>query len=103
MTEKRFKSAFYDTYDGTFSIQDKLYSKENKHLHTLDEIIDLLNELDKKYIDEFSLRETLQQELQRSEEENKQLKTKLIKTRKKLNNTPNTIHEKKTKNNKNKT
>ena len=38
------------------------------------EVVDLLNELDEKYVDEFSLRETLQQELQRSEEENKQLK-----------------------------
>lgn len=46
MTEnKRFNLAFYDEYDGTFSIQDKLYWKENKHLHSLDEIVDLLNEL----------------------------------------------------------
>ena len=40
-----------------------------------DEIVDLLNELDGNWIDEFSLRETLQLELQRVEEENKQLKT----------------------------
>lgn len=40
-------------------------------------IIDLLNELDEKYVDEFALRETLQQELQRVEEENKQLKQQL--------------------------
>lgn len=46
MTEdKRFNLAFYDNYDGTFSIQDTLYEEENKHLHSLDEIIDLLNEL----------------------------------------------------------
>ena len=38
------------------------------------EVVDLLNELDEKYVNEFSLRETLQQELQRSEEENNQLK-----------------------------
>ena len=45
MAEKRFNLAFYDKYDGTFSIQDALYQKENKHLHSLDEVIDLLNEL----------------------------------------------------------
>ena len=44
--DKRFNLAFYDEYDGTFSIQDMLYWEENKHLHSLDEIIDLLNELD---------------------------------------------------------
>ena len=44
-TNKRFNLAFYDNYDGTFSIQDKLYYKENKHLHSLDEIINLMNEL----------------------------------------------------------
>lgn len=48
MTEKRFNLAFYDNYDGAFSIQDTLYKKENKHLHSLDEIIDLLNELSDK-------------------------------------------------------
>jgi hypothetical protein len=41
------------------------------------EIVDLLNEIDEKYIDEFSLRETLQLELQRVEEENEQLKKEL--------------------------
>ena len=44
-TNNRFNLAFYDNYDGTFSIQDKLYCGENKHLHSLDEIINLLNEL----------------------------------------------------------
>ena len=38
----------YDEYDGTFSIQDKLYWKENKHLHSLDEIVDLLNKLEEE-------------------------------------------------------
>lgn len=37
-------------------------------------IIDLLNELDEKYVDEFALRETLQQELQIVENKNEQLK-----------------------------
>lgn len=47
-TDKRFNLAFYDEYDGTFSIQDKLYWKENKHLHSLDEIVDLLNKLEEE-------------------------------------------------------
>lgn len=38
------------------------------------EIVDLLNELDEKYVDEFSLRETLQLDLQRVEEENENLR-----------------------------
>ena len=50
-TNKRFNLAFYDEYDGTFSIQDKLYWEENKHLHSLDEIIDLLNDLNNKNLD----------------------------------------------------
>ena len=40
-------------------------------------IVELLNELNDKYIDEYALRETLQQDLQRVEEENKELKGKL--------------------------
>ena len=48
MTEKRFNLAFYDKYDGTFSIQDALYQKENKYLHSLDEIVDLLNKLEEE-------------------------------------------------------
>ena len=36
-----------------------------------------LNELHNKYIDEYTLRETLQLELQRVEEENKELKNKI--------------------------
>lgn len=47
--------------------------QNNKRL-SLSNVLDLLNELDEKYVDEFSLRETLQLELQRVEEENKQLK-----------------------------
>ena len=38
------------------------------------EVVDLLNELDEKYVDEFALRETLQQELQRVEKENEHIK-----------------------------
>lgn len=48
---KRFNLAFYDNYDGTFSIQDTLYLKENKHLHSLDEIVDLLNELHEENVE----------------------------------------------------
>ena len=62
MTEKRFK------------LVDIGFVYDNDELIGMKEIVDLLNELDEKYVDEFSLRETLQQELQRSEEENKQLK-----------------------------
>jgi hypothetical protein len=39
-----------------------------------DEVVELLNGLHEKYIDEYTLRETLQLELQRVEEENKELK-----------------------------
>ena len=39
-----------------------------------EEICELLNELHDKYIDEYALRETLQLDLQRVEEENKELK-----------------------------
>lgn len=45
MTEKRFELVFED-YD-TFSIRDNDYIKENKHYHTLQEIVELLNQLDK--------------------------------------------------------
>ena len=68
MTEKRFVKGYHTIRD----------IKEN---HTYDFqvniICDLLNELDGKWIDEFSLRETLQLELQRVEEENDQLKQQL--------------------------
>ena len=39
-----------------------------------DKFVELLNMLHEQYIDEFSLRETLQQDLQRIEAENEQLK-----------------------------
>ena len=54
-----------------FAIYDEL---EKNSMISVEEVVNLLNELDEKYVDEFSLRETLQQELQRSEEENEQLK-----------------------------
>lgn len=57
---------------GYHTIRDRL---ENKvYDFRVDKICNLLNELDSKYVDEFSLRETLQLELQRVEEENEQLK-----------------------------
>lgn len=60
---------------GYHTIRD---TNENKtYDFRVDIICGLLNELDEKWIDEFSLRETLQQELQRAEEENKQLKSEI--------------------------
>ena len=64
MTEKRFK------------LVDIGFVYDNDELIGMEEIVDLLNELDEKYVDEFSLRETLQQELQRVEEENEQIRNK---------------------------
>ena len=65
MTEKRFVKGYHTIRD----------TKENKtYDFRVDIICDLLNELDEKWIDEFNLRETLQQELQRVEEGNKQLR-----------------------------
>ena len=46
----------------------------DKGFADIDDIVDLLNELHNKYIDEYALRETLQLDLQRVEEENKELK-----------------------------
>jgi len=58
---------------GYHTIRD---TNENKtYDFRVDIICDLLNELDGKWVGEFSLRETLQQELQRVEEENEQLKS----------------------------
>ena len=57
-----------------FAIYDEL---EKNSMISVEEVVNLLNELDEKYVDEFSLRETLQQELQRVENENEQLKIKL--------------------------
>ena len=64
MTERFTKG--YHTIRDTY--ENKTYD------FRVDIICGLLNELDEKWIDEFSLRETLQQELQRVEEENEQLK-----------------------------
>lgn len=50
------------------------YIKKNGTPMHIEEVVDLLNELDEKYVDEFALRETLQQELQIVENENEQLK-----------------------------
>lgn len=47
MPEERFELVFVDEYDNTFSISDNDYIQENKHYHTLEEIIELLNQLNK--------------------------------------------------------
>ena len=66
MTEKRFgvitNWCIYENVNGV-----------EKWL-TFDKVVELLNELHNKYIDEYALRETLQLDLQRVEEENKELK-----------------------------
>lgn len=74
MTEnKRFiLKADYDWW-GVLDTTGEIKGEYNDCFST-DEVVDLLNELDEKYVDEFSLRETLQIELQRVEEENKELK-----------------------------
>ena len=63
--EKRFIKGYHTIRD---TYENKTYD------FRVDIICNLLNELDEKWIAEFSLRETLQQELQRVEEENKNLK-----------------------------
>ena len=68
MTAKRFTKGYHTIRD----------TNENKtYDFRVDIICGLLNELDEKWIDELSLRETLQQELQRVEEENGQLKKQI--------------------------
>lgn len=64
MTEKRFIKGYHTIRD----------TNENKSYDfRVDIICNLLNEFDEKWIGEFSLRETLQLELQRVESENKPL------------------------------
>lgn len=75
MTAKRFKIADYPS-DIEDTLTGKKYAMSSYGTH-MEIICDLLNELDEKWIDEFSLRETLQQDLQRVEEENKQLKKQI--------------------------
>ena len=68
MTAKRFTKGYHTIRD----------TNENKtYDFRVDIICGLLNELDEKWIDELSLREKLQQELQRVEEENEQLKQEI--------------------------
>ena len=106
MTEKRFIRGG-DCYSSRYLHSDEKFRKEinwNINLpkerefksgecivtdkddtaYHIDEVVELLNnlheenkKLDEKYIDEFSLRETLQQELQRVENENEQLKQRI--------------------------
>jgi transcriptional regulator with GAF, ATPase, and Fis domain len=66
MTDKRFDGLFK-----TYSINEGYVTVSEKEI---DDVIKQLNELHNKYVDEFALRETLQLELQRVEEENKELK-----------------------------
>jgi hypothetical protein len=72
MSEKRFKIADYPT-DIEDTVTGEKYPCSSYGTH-MEIICDLLNELHNKYIDEYTLRETLQLELQRVEEENKELK-----------------------------
>jgi hypothetical protein len=75
MTEKRFNKHIPDScYTSCVIILD---NHTDKGFADIDDIVDLLNELHNKYIDEYTLRETLQLELQRVEEENKELKAQL--------------------------
>ena len=73
MTEKRFKRI---SVCGDWGVKD-IEKDKVLFFGTTDEVIDtvdLLNELDAKYVDEYALRETLQLELQRIENENEQLR-----------------------------
>lgn len=79
MTEKRY---YLENFKDFTVITLRLYDRKIKYKHydwltESHKIVDLLNELDEKYVDEFSLRETLQQELQRVEKENEELKKEL--------------------------
>lgn len=70
MTVKRFTRGYHTIRD----------TNENENYDfRVDIICDLLNELNEKWIDEYALRETLQQELQKVEEENKQLRQQINK------------------------
>ena len=73
MTKKRFERIYADVdvfcRDHNAKGISQLIEKED-----YDKIVDLLNELHNKYIDEYALRETLQLDLQRVEEENTHIK-----------------------------
>ena len=77
MTEnKRFTFIHFDW------LQWHIYDNESLLCEVTDDedaenLCKLLNGLHKKYIDEYTLRETLSLELQRVEEENKELKNKI--------------------------
>lgn len=81
MTEKRFTieiwqegSLFYRDDKEGFSTHNSTGYVTNLVENKLNELSEENEQLKNKYIDEFSLRETLQQELQRVEYENEQLK-----------------------------
>ena len=77
MIKKRFEIVESSIIDGAKVIKDneKKYTFPST-FETLFNYRKALNELNDRYIDEFCLRETLQQELQRVEYENEQLKAK---------------------------
>lgn len=80
MIKKRFEIIESAIIDGAKVIKDneKKYTFASTfETETLINYRKALNELNDRYIDEFSLRETLQQELQRVEYENEQLKERL--------------------------
>ena len=83
MAEKRFIDGEEESIEDQFLIDTKTdtnYWIDNG----LDDIIKLLNELDENWIKELNLRETLQLDLQRVEEENKQLKQLIKKFEKEI-------------------
>lgn len=94
MTKKRFEIIESAIIDGAKVIKDN----EKKYVfpstfETLFNYRKALNELDDRYIDEFSLRETLQQDLQRVEYENEQLRAKNEGLEKDLQETMNIFNE----------
>ena len=73
MTEKKFENRL-DKNNIKFNTLNPVWDNREEDALNVFEMIDLLNELHNKYIDEYALRETLQLDLQRVEEENKELK-----------------------------
>jgi len=78
MTEKRF-DVVYEEDDEYKNIKywEIIDTKSQNSTSNELEIVNLLNELDERWIGELNLRETLLLELQRVEEENKELKAQL--------------------------
>ena len=78
MTDKRF-DVVYEEDDEYKNIRywEIIDTKSQNSTSNELEIVNLLNELDERWIGELNLRETLQLDLQRVEEENKELKNKI--------------------------